>query len=91
MRLSLRCRWLSWICLSLMIWAAVAESTHTHPNKTEAASCTICVVAHSSAPVANSHQAKPVFAAIGWLKVEDVSAQALLRVAEFGIRGPPAA
>jgi hypothetical protein len=68
----------------------VAESTHHHPNKTESGSCTICVVAHSSAPAASSHQDRPVFAAIGLLQVEEVSAKALLSVSDFGIRGPPA-
>ena len=46
-------RWLTWLCLSLMLWTAVAESTHNHPNKTEAASCSICVVAHSTTPTAS--------------------------------------
>ena len=47
-------RWLTWLCLSLMLWAAIAESTHTHPNKSESASCSICVVAHSTAPSATT-------------------------------------
>ena len=83
-------RWLTWLCLSLMLWTAVAESTHNHPNKTESTSCSICVVAHSSAPTASSTQARPVFAAVGLLQEEEVSAKARLSVFDLGIRGPPA-
>ena len=82
-------RWLTWLCLSLMLWTAVAESTHNHPNKTESASCSICVVAHSASPVVSSHQARPVFAAIGLLREEEVIAKARLSVLDLGIRGPP--
>jgi len=83
-------RWLTWLCLSLMLWAAVAESTHNHPNRTESASCSICVVAHSSTPTASSDQARPVFAAIGLLQEEEVVANIRLNVFDLGIRGPPA-
>ena len=83
-------RWLTWLCLSLMLWAAVAESTHNHPNKTESASCSICVVAHSTTPTASSNQARPVFAAIGLLQEKEVIAKVRLNVFDLGIRGPPA-
>ncbi len=83
-------RWLTWLCLSLMLWTAVAESTHNHPNKTESTSCSICVVAHSSAPTAISTQARPVFAAVGLLQEEEVIANARLSRFELGSRGPPA-
>jgi hypothetical protein len=41
--------------------------------------------------MASSHQAKPIFDAIGLLQEEDVVANALLNVFDLGIRGPPAA
>ena len=44
-------RWSAWLCVSLMFWAATAESTHNHPNQTESASCSICIVAHSASPI----------------------------------------
>ena len=84
-------RWLTLLCLSLMLWTAVAESTHNHPNKAEAASCSICVVAHSASPAISSHHARPVFAAVGLLQEEEVIAKARLSVLDLGIRGPPAA
>ena len=83
-------RWLTWLCLSLMLWTAVAESTHNHPNKTESNSCSICVVAHSTAATASCHHARPVFEAIGLLQEKEVIAKARLSVFELGIRGPPA-
>ncbi|MGA8620096.1 MAG: hypothetical protein WB660_16430 [Candidatus Sulfotelmatobacter sp.] len=82
-------RWLAWLCLSLMLWTAVVESTHNHPNNTESASCSICVVAHSTAPTASSHQARPIFAAVGRLQEKEVIAKVRLNVFELGIRGPP--
>jgi hypothetical protein len=83
-------RWMVWLCLSLMLWTAVAESTHHHPNKTESATCSICVVAHSSAPTASSHQARPIFAAVGLLQEVELIANARLGIFDLGIRGPPA-
>lgn len=84
-----RMRWLAWLCLSLMLWAAVAESTHNHTNQTEAASCPICVVAHSTVPVSTTHQLKPVFTMIGLLPEKEFTAMAQLGVFELAIRGPP--
>ena len=83
-------RWLTWFCLSLMLWTAVAESTHNHPNQSESAACSICVVAHSTAPTASCHYARPVFEAIGLLQEKEVIAKARLSVFDLGIRGPPA-
>ena len=83
-------RWLTWLCLSLMLWTAVAESTHNHPNQTESASCSICVAAHSTTPTVSCNHARPVFEAIGLLQEEDVLAKAQFNVCKLGIRGPPA-
>ena len=82
-------RWSAWLCLSLMLWTAAAESTHNHPTRTEAAACSICVAAHSSSPTVSSSQAVPVFAAIGLMREEDVIAKARFDFSERGIRGPP--
>ncbi len=84
------CRWLTWLCLSLMLWTAVVEPTHNHPNQTESASCSICVVSHSTTPAAACNHARPVLEAIGLLQEEAVIAKARLSVLDLGIRGPPA-
>ena len=83
-------RWSAWLCLSLMLWTAAAESTHNHPSQTEAASCSICVVAHSTSPTLSSSHVSPVFATVGVLREEDVIAKARFDFSEQGIRGPPA-
>ena len=83
-------RWSAWLGLSLMLWTVAAESTHNHPNQTESASCSICLVAHSASPTASTVQAAPVFAAIGLLREEDVTAKARFDFSDLGIRGPPA-
>jgi hypothetical protein len=88
-RLRFTFRWLAWLCLSLMLWTAVAESTHNHPNQTESNSCSICVVAHSTTPTASCNYARPVFEAIRLLQEEEVIAKAWLSVCDLGIRGPP--
>ena len=83
-------RWSTWLCLSLMFWAAAAESTHNHPKQTESASCSICVVAHSSSPTVSSGHVRPVFATVGVLQEEVAVAKAEFYSSSLGIRGPPA-
>ena len=90
MKMRLFTRWSAWFCLSLMLWTAALESAHHHANKTEPASCSICVVAHSTAPSASANHASPYFTAIGVLQEEEITAQARLHSSDSGIRGPPA-
>ncbi|MGA8501975.1 MAG: hypothetical protein WB683_10525 [Candidatus Sulfotelmatobacter sp.] len=89
-RMRFSSRWLAWLCLSLMLWTAVAESTHNHPNQTDSNSCSICVAAHTTTPTPSCNHIRPVFATVGLLQEEDVIARAPLSVFELGIRGPPA-
>jgi hypothetical protein len=90
MKMRLFTRWSAWFCLSLMLWTAGAESAHHHPNKTEPASCSICVVAHTKAPTASSSHARPFFIAIGLLQETEIIAEARVHSSDLGIRGPPA-
>ena len=83
-------RWSAWFCVSLMLWAAAAESTHYHPTGTDSASCSICVVAHSSSPTQSSTHVRPLFSTVGVLQEEEVIARAWFDGFELGIRGPPA-
>jgi len=82
-------QWSAWLGLSLLLWTAVVESTHNHPTQTEAASCSICLVAHSASPTVASSHSTPVFAAIGLLQEKDVVAKARFDFSDAGIRGPP--
>jgi hypothetical protein len=83
-------RWLAGLALSLLLWTVAVESTHNHPNQTEAASCSICIVAHSAKPTVGSSHSTPVFAAVGLLQEKDVVAKARFDFSDAGIRGPPA-
>jgi len=83
-------RWSAWLALSLLLWTVAAESTHNHPNQTEAAACAVCVAAHSASPAPSSAHAKPVFATVGLLQEEAVPARAWFDFSDLGIRGPPA-
>lgn len=82
-------RWSAWMCLSLMLWTAALEPVHTHPTPTEAATCTICMVAHTAAPAINIAQDAPVFVAIGLFKEEAIVGSARIAFSDLGIRGPP--
>jgi len=83
--------WLAWLCLSLIVWTAAAESTHNHPSQAESASCSICVVAHTANPAPHSTSTTPVFATVDLFHEEDVAAKARFDFSDPGIRGPPAA
>jgi hypothetical protein len=72
-----------------MLWTAAAESTHNHPNQTEADSCPICVVAHTANPTPRSNPTAPVFATVYVLQAEEVVAKAQFDFSDAGIRGPP--
>jgi hypothetical protein len=82
-------RWSAWLALSLLLWTVAVESTHNHPSQTQAASCPICVAAHSASPASSSSRAKPVFAAVGLLQEEAVIAKAWFDFSALDIRGPP--
>jgi hypothetical protein len=82
---------LTWLCLSLMLWATVAEATHNHARQSESTSCTICIVAHSSTPAPSCSHTAPVFAAVGLLQEKEVSAKVWVGIFDLGIRGPPVA
>ena len=90
MKMRLFTRWSAWFCLSLMLWTAALESAHHHANKTEPASCSICVVAHTAAPTASSSHARPFFTTIGQLQEKEIIAEARIHSSDLGIRGPPA-
>ena len=83
-------RWSVWLCLSLMLWTAAAESTHHHPNQIESASCRICAAAHGASPAITSVNQAPVFVLVGLLREELVVVNARFDFSEAGIRGPPA-
>jgi len=82
-------RWSAWLALSVLLWAVAAESTHHHSSQTEAAACSICVVASTASPAVSCGHGVTVFAAVGLLKIEDVAVPARFDFSDQGIRGPP--
>lgn len=82
-------RWSAWLCLSLMLWTAAAESTHCHPSRTDTASCAVCLAAHTANPAPNSTDSTPAFTAVGVLDEEAVVLTARLEFSDLDIRGPP--
>ena len=72
-----------------MLWTAADEPAHIHPNRTEAAACSLWVVAHSASPTVSAYHATPAFAEVGRLRVEDTVTVALLDFSDAGIGGPP--
>lgn len=82
-------RWSAWLCLSLMLWTAVEECTHYHPTQVEAASCSICMVAHTANPAPISAHQSPFFAAVGLLQDEKNIAKPRFDFSHLDIRGPP--
>jgi len=81
-------KWTAWLCLSLMVWMAAAESAHNHAT-IESAPCSICIVAHSATPAPSSNHAAPTFAAIELLQEEPVVANSRPEFSDLDIRGPP--
>jgi hypothetical protein len=78
-----------WLCLSLLLWTVGVESTHNHPSRSDAASCTVCLAAHTANPAPHAADSTPAFATVGMLQEEPVSANARLEFSHLEIRGPP--
>jgi hypothetical protein len=84
-------KWSALLCLSLTVWTGAVEAIHTHPNPTSAASCTICVTAHTVRPASSSTQAAPIFTEVGRSADIEFFAPPLLHSFDLAVRGPPAA
>jgi hypothetical protein len=84
-----RMRWPAWLCLSLLLWTVMAESTHHHPGQRESACCAICLAAHTASPAPASTASAPVFITIGLAQKKEAVAKARLEFSDLGIRGPP--
>ena len=82
-------RWSAWLCLSLLLWTAAQESTHHHPTRIDAASCAICLAAHTATPAAHSSTSAPAFAMVGVVHEEALVSYLRIESSDLGIRGPP--
>ena len=81
---------IAWLCIVLTFSSALAFALHQHSSATEAATCTVCIAAHSTAPKAPCTLPKVEFVAVSAsLGPKTVSAkQRLIAFAQF-VRPPP--
>ena len=84
-------KWIGGLCLLLTLWAAAAEPIHHHANDVSPATCAVCMVAHSAAPAALSHNSRPILVRVGIFEAGNISSHNRLTEFDLGIRGPPAA
>ena len=77
------------LCLLLTVWSVVAFAAHHHSSTTDAAKCTVCVVAHSASPedVSVLPKADHIFASAPVL--DPVSAKQRLVAFALRVRPPP--
>jgi hypothetical protein len=77
------------LCLLLTFWSALAFATHHHSSATEAAKCTVCIVAHSASPKAPSTLLKATFVAVCTFRAEPVATKQRLIAFALCVRPPP--
>ena len=77
------------LCLLLTVWSAVGLAAHHHANANEAARCSVCVAAHTTAPKAAAVllQTSVVFAAVAL--AEPVSTHQQIVPFALRVRPPP--
>lgn len=78
------------LCLLLTLWSALAFVTHHHANGADAASCTVCVAAHSAAPKASTNLLRARFVPVRTLRADPVSAKDRFVAFALSVRPPPA-
>ena len=78
------------LCLLLTFCSAVAFVAHHHSSANDAAKCTVCVAAHSAAPMAAAVLPNQTFARIAVLRSAPVSAKQRLIAFALRVRPPPA-
>jgi hypothetical protein len=82
-------KYLAVMCLLLTFWSAIALVAHHHSNGTEAAKCTVCVVAHSASPKSTASLLKAKFTPLSTFLPEPVFAAQSSVAFALSIRPPP--
>jgi hypothetical protein len=81
---------IAWLSLLLTLFAAYSFAAHQHSGSGDDAQCTICLVAHSAAPVAASNLPSALFILVLLIVLaEPVSANYRLVPFALTVRPPP--
>ncbi len=81
---------IAWLCLLLTVSAAFSFAAHHHSNPSDEIQCTICLVAHCSAPVATINLSSALLLLVPLvIPAEPVSAKQRLVPFALTVRPPP--
>jgi len=78
------------LCVMLTFCSAFAFAVHHHSKSTEAAKCTVCVVAHSTAPQATANLLQATFTPRSTFRADPVSTKQRFVAFALSVRPPPA-
>ncbi len=81
----------AWFCLLLMFGSAWVVAVHNHADEAKAASCQVCIAAHSATPATALPTAKPIFWRLFAVVLEISDAKQRLLAFALVIRPPPLA
>lgn len=79
-----------WLCLLLTCWSVVALVTHHHSAGTESATCTVCMVAHATAPTQTT-TVQVTFVLVSEPVSDVLPTRQHIEAFALQVRGPPAA
>jgi len=78
------------LCMLLVLCSSIALVTHQHSDPVEAAKCTVCIAAHSAAPVASFILPNFGAATVVAIPLQESSSQQRLVTFALSVRPPPA-
>lgn len=83
-------KWVVSLCLVLTLWSAVAVAVHHHSDAREELTCSVCIAAHSTAPVLPLLLPHVTFVEVSTLKAVPIASpkQRLIPFA-LSVRPPP--
>lgn len=88
-------RWITVVCLLLVVLLTSAEAIHIHPDSAisrDGSRCLLCLSLHANAPVASSAQPLPVQFAVTMLSVtQEFQSKGIASRLELFTRPPPSA
>jgi hypothetical protein len=82
---------IAWLCLLLIVGSTWAAAVHKHADEANAASCQVCIAAHSSAPTTALSTPKPVFQRLLAVAAQISDAKQRFLAFALFIRPPPIA